>query len=97
MDTKRSKNSYMRSERSHFTADWPLFTHLKAGDRFASLGYNNLLTCNLLEIANSVLENFLITDRCTNTHVQGDFGNAWPSITLLKPSSSFSFGASSLV
>jgi hypothetical protein len=38
------------------------------------MGYDSLLTGNLLHIAHGILQHLLIADRFTNTHIKGDFG-----------------------
>src|SRR5450830_687724 len=53
------------------------FTDFEACDRFAGLGGHWLLAGDLGQVSNCVLENFFIRDSLTNTHVQGDLGQAW--------------------
>src|SRR3989338_8953880 len=60
----------------HFDADRPAFTDFEARDGFPSVSHYDFLTGDLFQIGNRVLDDFLITDRLAQTHVQGDLGNA---------------------
>src|SRR5476651_1363582 len=61
---------------SHFDADRPTFTDFKASDGFPSVSHNDLLTGDLFQVSNSVLDDFFVADRFAKTHVQGDLCNA---------------------
>ncbi len=40
------------------------------------MGHYNLLTGDLFQIGNRVVDDLLVTDRFADTHVEGDLGNA---------------------
>ena len=46
------------------------------GPRIACFGYNRFLTGNLLHVSHCVFQHFLVSQRFTYTHINGDFGNA---------------------
>src|SRR5690606_38736134 len=57
-------------------ADRPTFTNLEACNGFAGVGHDGFLASDLFQVGYSVLDDFLVTDRFAQTHVQGDFGDA---------------------
>src|SRR5476651_1784759 len=61
------------TQRDHGT-DRIAFTDFETRDSFARLGGHWLLAGDLGQVANSVLEHFLVSDGLTHTHVQGDLG-----------------------
>src|SRR5574343_229638 len=67
---------HTRTAQGHHAADRVTVTNLETCNRLASLRGYRLLTGDLLHVADSVLENLLVSDRLTNTHIQGDLGDA---------------------
>src|SRR5574343_422455 len=67
---------HTRAAQGHHTTDRVAITNLEAGDRLTSLRGHRLLTGDLLHVANGVLENFLVSHRLTDTHIQGDLRDA---------------------
>src|SRR5690606_33763150 len=63
------------AQRDH-AADGVVFADLEACDGLLGLGDDRLLAGDLGHIANSVLDDFLVSDRFRHTHVEGDLGNA---------------------
>src|SRR5574343_1026465 len=66
---------HARTTQGDHATDRIAITNLEAGDRLTSLRGDRLLAGDLLHVANGVFQNFLISNRLTNTHVQGDLGN----------------------
>src|SRR5574338_375064 len=64
-----------RPSERHHAADGIPFANLEARDGFPSLSGHRLLAGDLGQICHSVLEDFLITDRLTDTHIQSNFGD----------------------
>jgi hypothetical protein len=70
-------NSNMRGPRKRYhAADRIAGANLEAGNRFASLGNHRFLTGNLGQIANGVVEHFLVGNRLADTHVERYLGDA---------------------
>src|SRR5690606_5715449 len=57
-------------------ADRPSFADLEAGDGLASVGDHRLLAGDLFQIGDRVFDDFLVTDRFAQPHVQGDLADA---------------------
>src|SRR5574343_1287772 len=67
---------HTRTAQGHHATDREAVTNLEAGDRLASLRGDRLLTSNLLHVANGVLKNLLVSHGLTDTHIQGNLGDA---------------------
>src|SRR5690606_27789262 len=59
----------------HLDADWPAFADLEASDGVPGVGHYDLLTGDLLQVGNSMIDDLLVTDGFAATHIAGALGD----------------------
>src|SRR5690606_7655911 len=70
-DQAIKKLVHTTAAQGNHATDGVVIANLEASDGLLGLGDDRLLTGNLGHIANSVLDDFLVSDRFRNTHVEG--------------------------